>query len=208
MQTQQIVQSVSWITFATETVKIVGPAALALAGSWIALRYQSKVKQIEIDSQVGLKARELIFEGYQKKLESQTKDLKKLAAALGQVLRNTQLGDEDELQKAKSILIEAIAGSANPILHKLEIVEGELKRIGLLTEYRRELDFIREANKQVCSDWNSKDQVRDFSFTFFNAVNYLSIINQDLLDEKRHQLFDYYLPSQLRSARRDPTASE
>jgi len=55
MQTQQVIQSVTWITFAIEAVKILGPAGLALGGTWIALRYQRKAKQIEIDAQMKLK---------------------------------------------------------------------------------------------------------------------------------------------------------
>jgi len=198
----QSVQAINWAGFATEAVKILGPALLALMGSWIALRYQRRMKEIEINSQVALKVRELISEGYFKKTESQTKDLKKLARATGQLMRSAGGGNKDEIEKAVSGLAEALAAAANPLLADSKMIELELKSVGLSSQYEKEIEFIKKFDdKAEDVDKDDPEAVHGWARDMYKAINYINVINQDVLERRREKLFEEYLPAELRSSR-------
>jgi len=44
-----------------QAVTIIGAGLIGVVGTWIGLRYQGKLKEREIQSETGFKARELIF---------------------------------------------------------------------------------------------------------------------------------------------------
>jgi hypothetical protein len=194
MQLQPLAPSPTWVTFGIEAVKIIGPALLALGGSWLALRYQRKVKQIEIDGQLNLRARELIFESYQKRLEDQTRDLRELAKTLRRTAATMNSGTEDEKTEASALLGEALAGTLNPVLFNVERLEKELEDFDLLSNYKAYVALIKECGSGNQQDLESNEEKVALTHKFFTAVSYLSVINQDLLDTKREQLFRDYLP--------------
>lgn len=59
-------QEVTWASVALDALKIIGPATLALLGSFLALRHQRLLKHKELDAGARLKARELVFGVYEK----------------------------------------------------------------------------------------------------------------------------------------------
>jgi hypothetical protein len=59
----------TWADVLFKAVTILGSGLLALAGTWLALRHQRKLKEKEIKSLADFKARELVFDIRRKKYD-------------------------------------------------------------------------------------------------------------------------------------------
>jgi hypothetical protein len=193
MQSQTAVQATTWVTFAIETVKILGPATLALAGSWIALRYQRKLKEVEINAQITLKARELVFEAYQRELDTKTTELKDLAKALKTFSMALQGGTQDEQKQAALEVGKRLPSMVVPLLSDIDRLEQELKNLGLLDRYLSQLAYVKETMGEpiVVTDLVSAKNNCEKQFL---VVNHLTAMFQDILEKKRQALFSDYLP--------------
>lgn len=185
--------SVTWVTFSIEAVKILGPAVLALTGSWLALRFQQKGKQAEILGQTKLKARELMFESYQKTFDIEVAELKDLAKAAKSLSLSFLHGNTQEKGDAIGKIYEALSGAAMPLLFGLDRVEEDLKQFGLHERYKEELAFIKELNDEEATGENEEEIAQIFD-KVFTAVAYYIVINRDVIARKREQLFREYLP--------------
>lgn len=192
MQTQMV--QITWASVALDALKILGPAILALAGSWIALRYQRKLKEAEIDAGLRLKARELMFEAYQRELISQTAELKEFGKAMQNLYQKLKTGTQEEKIQAWLSAGTAMTGLMSPVLSSFPRLEQELREFGLSEQYSVQLDFIREAlsNPPQITDLKGAEE---FANTAFYMISHFTVMSQDLLDKKRQSLFQEYLPT-------------
>ncbi len=196
MQTQQIPPTVSWVSFAIEAVKILGPATLALCGSWIALRYQRKLKEVEIDAGIRLKARELMFEAYQQRLNSETTELKELSRTLQALQLKLEFGTGSEQMEAFHKAAAAITGLMSPVLSSVGNLEQELAAVGLTERFHSQLGFVKGILSQP-PNVNSIEEAQAFARNTFTMVSHFAVMNQALLDKKRDSLFEEYLPKSI-----------
>jgi hypothetical protein len=104
-----------------------GPALLAtlstLAGVWLTHHFQLKTKKTELDAQAKLKARELIFNSYQQKLDRKREALSKASSGMGQFIAQVKLGSLSS-QSSPPHLIErwpspSWSGSAQAVSQRL-----------------------------------------------------------------------------------------
>jgi hypothetical protein len=195
MQTQLPTQSVTWVNFAIEAVKILGPAFIALAGTWIALRYQKKLKEVEIDAQTRLKARELMFAAYQQKSDKYTSELREASRVIAGLSAKVTTGNQEEIDEAIEESLKIIYGAAVPMLYSIEGLEEELKHFGLMSRYQKEFEFIKKVDEEESeyTDLSTKQWAEELD-RLSKAIGMLVVITQELLDKKRERLFSEYLP--------------
>ncbi len=193
MQASTSPQQVTWITFAIEAVKILGPACLALAGSWIALRYQRLVKEREIDAQLSLKARELMFESYENKLNAEIAELKDLSKTLSGLKLKALTGSINE--EAMLDLLSKLGGAPMSLFTSFEAIESDLKRFGLLETYEAEFRFLQEYDPDPSSfDFSNPSVLASSIDNVVKVTRHFTMITQALIEKKREQLFSDYLP--------------
>jgi hypothetical protein len=189
MQTNQ---SLTWIGFLTEAVKILGPASLALAGTWLALRHQRRLKEVELLTQSRFKAREILFAAYERELEATTKDLKDYARTLQALTVTLEIGSEAEQLQAVMEFRKGLTNIIQPIFAGLEGLEEELKNEGLLERHQNRLAVVRQADsgQMLITD---KDSAKKAIDTQFDEITHLIVMFQELLYTKRRNLLSPYL---------------
>jgi hypothetical protein len=86
----------NWPTAIVEIAKYLVPATItAIVSIWIS-RYQYKMKLDELRKQAELKARELLFSSYQKKIENSNQQATAMGEALGKLFPVIQEIEEKE----------------------------------------------------------------------------------------------------------------
>ena len=75
-----------WSAAIVEITKVLGPAIIIAIFSFLTIRLQYKTKVLEIKGQAALKAREILFASYQKKIESVNNSLKEVGEFFGKQL--------------------------------------------------------------------------------------------------------------------------
>jgi hypothetical protein len=190
MQTN--LQSTTWVTFFTESVKILGPALLALAGSYIALRHQRRLRETEIAAQSTFKARELLFAAYERELEGTTKDLKDYAKALQTLAVTLDAGSQAEQWQAVIEFRRGLTSIIQPIFAGMERLEEELKNEDLLKRHEKRLADVKESSSIEISI-TDKDSAKKAIDRQFMVVTHLVVMFQELLDTKRRKLLAPYL---------------
>lgn len=185
-------QPISWPSFWMETVKILGPAIVALLGTFIALYHQRRLKKIELDALTQLKARELMFGDYQRKMEQNIKDTQGLGKTMAELHMALSLSD-DELEKRKMLV--AFTGSMNQIMSaistNLDEMEESLKKVNLHTKHKPNIDFIK---KHFDPSNNTPSYISQNYKIITEALSYTVAMQQELIEKKREELFRDYLP--------------
>lgn len=135
-------QSINWPTLWLA----LGPAIVAgfftALGSYLIYRSQLKTKIAEIKGQAELKARELLFESYQKRLDRIGEDVNKFVGALYGFAGHLQaLTDENEKRQAQQALLVLIRMTRDPILNSVGELEEELGLVDLASKRSSDLRF-------------------------------------------------------------------
>lgn len=190
MQTS-LTQTVSWAEVALEALKILGPAVLTLLGSLAALRHQRLSKRHELDVNARMKARELVFNHYQKKLDRVTALSERFSKAVSELQRSQQQGGVDP-GPAYSAYLETLTLIVLMAKHEVEGVEDELRVYGLEKKYEAELDTIRNI---IDKTWQLEgDEMQKFE-EYSNAIHTLTLVQQAALDARMQDLFSEHLPA-------------
>lgn len=118
-----------WADVAYQAVVSLGPALITAFVSWLAFRSQLKIKDKELDSQVKLKARELMFNAYQGLMERREKEAVEIGRVLGPLGVAFQMADNQEEQlKIRVSLMETMGAVVVPLRGTLDEIESQLKR--------------------------------------------------------------------------------
>ena len=184
------------ITWAAVALAL-GPALLAalstLAGSWLTNHFQRENKKLELDRQAELRARELLFDAYQKRLEEYGKDAQQMTSALGKLAGNLSAEeDEEERQVVWEALIQIIQFTLDPLMIWARDLEVELQAVGLLGGYEA---HVRRIKKALATDFSKvsladKDTVLPEFMMVFSSLTAI----RDALSTKRcNDLFSKYL---------------
>ena len=183
-------QSLTWIDVAMEAVRLLTPALIALAGTWIALRYQRLLKKAEIDAQAKLRARELLFDLKKQHLNRFIESNAPLLGTLGEQV-GLMLG-RGNIEESKVLLQFAL-----DYVRTLNInaIENDLKTIGYYTSgHQEDMKIIRE----VLSINLAETPPERIYATFLRIAECISIIQElrtEILESLCYGIFKDYLPS-------------
>jgi hypothetical protein len=135
-------QSINWPTLWLA----LGPAIVAgfftALGSYLIYRSQLKTKVAEVRGQAELRARELLFESYQKRIDRIGEDVNKFVGALYGFAGHLQaLTNEEEKRQAQAAILVLIRMTRDPILDSVGELEEELESVSLANKRRAALRF-------------------------------------------------------------------
>lgn len=190
----------TWADVFFQAFTILGSGLLALAGSWVALRHQRKLKEKEIQSEAGFKARQLIFDIRKKKYERSNEQAEDVMKGLGDLLIKIKFVPDDKKQELvlptlpffKRALLE-MALSPPPVS-----AEG-LKHVYQLCPEER-ANFIR----QTLDIDLEKLPIQDYEgimWRYAEIFQELQGTTVQLLEGICHETFDDFLPDSLKSTR-------
>jgi hypothetical protein len=185
-------QAVTWTVVALEAVKIGGPALLTLAGTLIALRHQRRLRDKELDAGARLKARELVFNHYQKKLEKISAMSDSLGKSFAEIQVHLLAPRAPNREAAFREFTTAFLSVVHMAKHEVEDAETHLKTFGLEQKYERELAAIKKfSDKTWPIEGDLQQQMEFLRETLFSLV----LIQEALLEARMKELFDEYLPA-------------
>ncbi len=182
-------------------------ASAALLGSiigglfamWTATRAhkrQLELQRIELKGQSELKARELIFGVYQKKMEGFNEAIKDLGGVIGKFGAALNLPDMEEKDKVDAMLsfVATVRVMTDPILERMDEIESELRDAELLTKYQRQLSFVKAHLSSDMTRMTFQEVASNFQ-NLSKALTYLTELQHALVEKKSDELFSEYLPS-------------
>ena len=160
-----------------------------------AQRNQRELYQAQLRGQLELKARELMFGVYQRKMEEFTREVQELGAALGKFGAAMHLSDVDNAGRIEAMM--AFMGTmrtiTDPIVERIEDIEQELAYEGLSREYERQLGFVKSHLTPDLAELQPIDVERRYK-DLSRALTYVTQIQHGLFEKKSDELFRDYLP--------------
>jgi hypothetical protein len=192
-------QIVTWAEVALDAVKILGPAALALLGSLIALRHQRLLKRQELDAGARLRARELVFTHYQKKLDRVAAAVEEFGRTLGEIEVLLQSPETEGIEKTAANFVATLFSIVLTAKHEVQDAEEELETFGLHQDYQKEMAMmkaLKEAPEDFAPDINDPKARENFR----NGLLALVLVQEALVQARMKELFQEYLPPRTRRA--------
>ena len=194
MQTQPL----TWQAFLLQLLLSLGPAAVALAATYITLRHQRKLKRDELSISSTLRARELMFGLYEKRLSI----LLERSALLGETVAKVQVAlrtteDTDKQTEAISAFFSVIYAQAVQMPEFIEEVENELPALGLADKYAGNVSFIKtnlQASFQSIPPGDPDAVMDNILLNMLKAMAFMINIQRDIVEAKAKELFEEYLP--------------
>lgn len=167
----------------------------AMWATTLAHRRQLEIQVQQLKGQSELKARELMFGLYQKKLEEHNRDIKQLGAVLGQLGAALNLPDIEEHEKIKAIIgfVGSVKGLLDPLSESIDEIEQDLIDAGMLTKWKSKLDLVKSYLSLDFSRISSVDIESNYQ-NLSKALTYITQIQYSLVEKKSDELFSDYLP--------------
>ena len=191
-------QSITWAAVGIEAVKILGPAIVALVGTYIALRHQREIKELEVDGNTKLRARELVFESYKRKADRAVEASEKMGtvfAELDAIFNHSK----DDAEKGRALSsVYTLMHSGSGMAEKPAELEAELKRYGLLPKFQDVLEKIVAFESKPTEEWGIKKSDPASLSRFIHDLHEVSlgyaVLREAIMEIKMRELFEDYLP--------------
>lgn len=166
--------------------------------TYLASRHQFKMKLIEIKGQSELRARELLFDAYQKRLERILNELnefdKSISLSIGELKGMEDHKDVDN--KYFPQLLKLFKGFLNDFEEEIAELEDELNKENLLNKRNMErLTFMRNVFSEVVNEDVKNEDSEKKTFQVIRAARMFSRLIDELLEKKSTELFSVYLKS-------------
>lgn len=176
---------------------IIGSIIGSLSAMLIATRAhkrQLELQKFQLRGQLELKARELMFGVYQRKMEGFNQDIKELGEAIGKMGMVMHF-DVEQKEKMEVILgfVGTVRSLTDPIIERMGEIECELKNAGLLNSYERQLSFIKMHLSPDLARM-TPGQVESSYQNLSRALAYITELQNSLVEKKSQELFNEYLP--------------
>jgi hypothetical protein len=143
-----------------------------------------------------LKARELMFGVYQRKMEEFNREIKELGAVLGKLGMVMHLSDVEEREKMEVMMgfVGTVRALTDPIIERIGEIENELSEAGLLSKCERQLSFVK---MHLTPDLArlTPQKVESSYQNLSKGLAYITELQNALVEKKRQELFSEYLPS-------------
>jgi hypothetical protein len=184
----------NWPTAIVEIAKYFIPAAItATASIWLS-RHQYKSKLAELDTQSKLKAREILFGSYQKRIERVNDQVKEMAQAIEKIIPELKRAEEthgtEEALKAFVILVSMTFDVWRDDFIELET---EMARYHIAEKWKNQISYLKVFFSQKPSEFNTAN-IMPIYLGFMRSAGLISLFNNDLLTERCEELFSDYLP--------------
>lgn len=158
----------------------------------LTLRNQYKLKAIESRAQIELKAKELLFNSYQQRIESMSRELGNYGKALGQVAGTlSALDDGEGKRKIVSGLVKTLAPFMNLFSIAVDDLEWNIDGIGSLGKLQAQVKLLRE-NSNIDLETATSEELEQHLHLMLNSVTIVNMLNQAVLNRKCENLFGEY----------------
>ena len=188
-------ESINWTTIILTLGTATITACATLFASWIGQKTQRRIKEIEIAGQQEIKAKELLFENYQRRIdrysEIQKWALDKAENDWGKMVQANPNATEKDFVKMFEAIFDSIK---DPFRDWIEEIENELVVLQATETNRRHLKFIKEFLSEETKTNLSKN-LQTFYGDFQKNTALIYALNEELLHRKCEALFGNYLPT-------------
>lgn len=185
-------QAITWAIVALEILKYLGPAAIALAATYITLRHQRRTKRDELSLSSSLRARELVFNHYQKKLDRITAEVENIAKSFSELQVFLDSPGTVDKGPAVSSFLKALTSIVLMAKHDAEEAADELRAYGLEKKYEYELKLVKQA---VDKTWEPKGDLKQNLADFRSLLFSFTLVQEAALEARMKNLFSEYLPN-------------
>jgi hypothetical protein len=186
-------QEINWPVVALEALKYLGPAILVLIGSLFAQRQQRLLRQKELDAGARLRARELVFNHHQKKLDKLSAASDDLSKSLGEMQALMHSPETGDPVAAATKFLSSFISITLMAKHEAEGMEDELKAFGLREQYANELGVLNEMI--AAGGWQPQGTLEQQADEARTLLLSLVLIQEALLEARMRDLFSEYLPA-------------
>lgn len=180
-----------------ETTTLIGTLAgtaiggiIGFFGTWLTLKYQNRMKSAELASQSQLKAKELLFESYQRRIERINDRSKEMGESMGKLAAIYQATtNEAEKQKLNIAFFMIIRESYELYKEWFRELEEERNKVGLGDSSPVQVATMREA---LAVDFQNITTEADVQRIFINWTKMVAVMDsllQDVLAKKSEDLF-------------------
>jgi hypothetical protein len=194
-----ITLAVTWPDVAIEALKILGPAAIALLATLLTLRHQRLLKRQELDVGARLRARELVFTHYQKKLDRVAAAVEEFGRAIAGIEILLQSPETEGVEKTAASFTSTLISIVLTAKHEVQNAEEDLRAFGLLQDYWKELATMK-ALKDAPEEFALEIADPKKRENFRNALFALVLVQEALVQARMKELFQEFLPPSARRA--------
>ncbi len=189
----------TWADVFFLAVTILSSGFLALAGSWITLRHQRKLKQEQIQSQISFKARKLIFDIRRKQYDQGYEQAAEAMKGFGDLLVKASYVPDD---KKRELVLPFLPVFQRALL-EMAISPAPVRVEGLQYMYqlcgKERAAFIKETLNMNLDTLPTTDYV-GIVWRYAEIFNELEGVRVGLLENTCHEMFDEFLPNTLKSS--------
>lgn len=188
MQTQPL----TWQAVVLQLLLSLGPAVIALTATYITLRHQRKTKRDELSLSSSLRARELVFNHYQKKLDRISALSENLSKAYGELDAIQRSLGKADLSLAFTNYVQTVTEIVLMAKHEAEGIEDELRAYGLENKYEHELGVVRQV---ISNKWQPQGEQQQQFENYCNMLRCFTLVQEAALEARMRDLFSEYLPA-------------
>ena len=159
-------------------------------------RRQLEIQQIQFKAQMEMKARELMFGVYQKKIDDELQGIKLFGSVMGKLAMAIRVTDIDEQEKLNVLAeyIGVLRPLAEQITESYDEIETELKIWGLWSKWSEQFLFVKSHLTSKISQI-TPEEIESSYETATKALSYIAQIQTAISERKRENLFNEYLPA-------------
>src|SRR5207249_295625 len=149
--------------------------------SYALFRHQLKMKIAEIEGQSQLKARELLFESYHRRIERISNDAEKIGKAIGDLLHQLREIEGSSGSHNSSVPLFLIVSTAIDVYREdFEELVVELERFGIAKSKTKQISFVRECLKTDLSTI-TPNEIGGLYLNFMKSVGIIFGLKDNLL---------------------------
>lgn len=159
-------------------------------GTWLSIRYQHRIKSIELASQARLRAKELLFATYQDRINRISQRTTEFQSAFGTFLgayKATQ--DENERQQINEGMLELLKQVYEFRREYFEELKEERRKIGLENTNPVQMSAIEDSLKLDISNIKSQTEGLQMVVGIVRMIAASDNLWQDVLAKKGEDLF-------------------
>ena len=162
--------------------------------TWLIGRNQIKAKEFEINKNVELKARELIYNSYQKKLHKLTQIIESNSKARGELYATFIVGGFKENLEMVEKYCDAVKKVIKEVLNPYEELKMIIEKENITDKnILKNVEKVKERQNEIL---NEKRTINNYEEEFLQLNKFLSLldgIDEDLIELKASKLFEKYL---------------
>jgi hypothetical protein len=143
-----VIQTLTWQTLLLQVLLSTIPALGVLAATFITLRHQRKSKSDELSAAATLKARELMFALYEKRLDDLVAMAEALSVALGEMQAAASIDPgKEKVHAATSRFFSVLYAQTLKLPEFIAETEAELAGLGLSAKFEDKLNYVSSSRR-------------------------------------------------------------